>query len=298
MGLTTPICNAGGALVAIPGLRAIVEHSEIAFAKINLALHVRKRREDGYHDIETLFAFARHGDVLGAQLSNVLSLEIDGPFGNGLEADDSNLVLQTAYLMQAHFGVTEGAAIQLNKQLPIASGIGGGSADAAATARLLNQLWGLGASEQLLADILAPLGADIPACVFSRPSFGSGTGTALSFLDDSNVTARHLLLVNPLQSVSTAAIFKAWDGVDGGAIDRVAVWDAAIAGRNDLEPIASEICPVVTDILTRLSQAQPAMARMSGSGATCFALFNDVTSLEAARATLDPHWWSMGTMLR
>jgi len=298
VGLTTPICNAGGALVAIPGLRAIVEHSEIAFAKINLALHVRKRREDGYHDIETLFAFARHGDVLGAQLSNVLSLEIDGPFGNGLEADDSNLVLQTAYLMQAHFGVTEGAAIQLNKQLPIASGIGGGSADAAATARLLNQLWGLGASEQLLADILAPLGADIPACVFSRPSFGSGTGTALSFLDDSNVTARHLLLVNPLQSVSTAAIFKAWDGVDGGAIDRVAVWDAAIAGRNDLEPIASEICPVVTDILTRLSQAQPAMARMSGSGATCFALFNDVTSLEAARATLDPHWWSMGTMLR
>ena len=298
MGLTTPICNAGGALVAIPGLRAIVEHSEIAFAKINLALHVRKRREDGYHDIETLFAFARHGDVLGAQLSNVLSLEIDGPFGNGLEADDSNLVLQTAYLMQAHFGVTEGAAIQLNKQLPIASGIGGGSADAAATARLLNQLWGLGASEQLLADILAPLGADIPACVFSRPSFGTGTGPALSFLDDSNVTARHLLLVNPLQSVSTAAIFKAWDGVDGGAIDRVAVWEAAIAGRNDLEPIASEICPVVTDILTRLSQAQPAMARMSGSGATCFALFDDVTSLEAARAALDPHWWSMGTMLR
>jgi len=298
VGLTTPICNAGGALVAIPGLRAIVEHSEIAFAKINLALHVRKRREDGYHDIETLFAFARHGDVLGAQLSNVLSLEIDGPFGNGLEADDSNLVLQTAYLMQAHFGVTEGAAIQLNKQLPIASGIGGGSADAAATARLLNQLWGLGASEQLLADILAPLGADIPACVFSRPSFGTGTGPALSFLDDSNVTARHLLLVNPLQSVSTAAIFKAWDGVDGGAIDRVAVWEAAIAGRNDLEPIASEICPVVTDILTRLSQAQPAMARMSGSGATCFALFDDVTSLEAARAALDPHWWSMGTMLR
>jgi 4-diphosphocytidyl-2-C-methyl-D-erythritol kinase len=298
VGLTTPICNAGGALVAIPGLRAIVEHSEIAFAKINLALHVRKRREDGYHDIETLFAFARHGDVLGAQLSNVLSLEIDGPFGNGLEADDSNLVLQTAYLMQAHFGVTEGAAIQLNKQLPIASGIGGGSADAAATARLLNQLWGLGASEQLLADILAPLGADIPACVFSRPSFGTGTGTALSFLDDSNITARHVLLVNPLQSVSTAAIFKAWDGVDGGAIDRGAVWDAAIAGRNDLEPIASEICPVVTDILTRLSQAQPAMARMSGSGATCFALFDDVTSLEAARAALDPHWWSMGTMLR
>ncbi len=275
-----------------------MEYSEIAFAKINLALHVRKRRGDGYHDIETLFAFAQDGDILNARPANELSLEIVGPFGAHIQADENNLVLKAASSLKTHFGVMQGATIRLDKRLPIASGIGGGSADAAATARLLNQLWALGASEQELADILAPLGADIPACVFSRTSFGSGTGTALTFLDDSNVTARHLLLVNPLQSVSTAAMFKAWDGVDGGAIDRGDVWDSSIAGRNDLEPIASEICPVITDILTRLSQAEPAMARMSGSGATCFALFNDVTSLKAARARLDPHWWSMASMLR
>lgn len=275
-----------------------MEHSEVAFAKINLALHVRKRRADGYHDIETLFAFAQDGDVLSASLADTLSLEIDGSFGAGLQADESNLVLKTAVSLKAHFGVTQGAAIRLDKRLPIASGIGGGSADAAATARLLNQLWGLDAPEQLLADILAPLGADIPACIFSRPSFGSGTGTALVFLDDSNITARHVLLVNPLQSVSTAAIFKAWNGVDGGAVDRGDIWDAAITGQNDLEPIAAAICPVITDILDRLSRANPALVRMSGSGATCFALFDDNTGLETARATLDPHWWSMATMLR
>jgi 4-diphosphocytidyl-2-C-methyl-D-erythritol kinase len=275
-----------------------VEHSEVAFAKLNLALHVRKRRADGYHDIETLFAFAQDGDVLSASLADTLSLEIDGPFGASLKADESNLVLQTALCLKAYFGVTQGAAIRLDKRLPIASGIGGGSADAAATARLLNQLWGLDAPEQLLADILAPLGADIPACIFSRPSFGSGTGTALVFLDDSNITARHVLLVNPLQSVSTAEIFKAWGGVDGGAVDRGDIWEAAITGQNDLEPIAAAICPVITDILDRLSLANPALVRMSGSGATCFALFDDNTGLEAARATLDPHWWSMATMLR
>lgn len=275
-----------------------MEHSEVAFAKINLALHVRKRRADGYHDIETLFAFAQDGDVLSASLADTLSLEIDGPFRASLKADESNLVLKTALCLKAYFGVTQGAAIRLDKRLPIASGIGGGSADAAATARLLNQLWGLDVPEQLLADILAPLGADIPACVFSRPSFGSGTGTALVFLDDSNITARHVLLVNPLQSVSTAAIFKAWNGVDGGAVDRGDIWDAAITGQNDLEPIAAAICPVITDILDRLSLANPALVRMSGSGATCFALFDDNTGLETARATLDPHWWSMATMLR
>ena len=275
-----------------------MDHSEVAFAKINLALHVRRRRANGYHDIETLFAFAQGGDVLHAHVSDALSLEIDGPFGSSLAADDTNLVLQVAALLQSHFGVSQGAAIRLDKQLPIASGIGGGSADAAATARLLNRLWGLNLSEQAMADILAPLGADIPACVFSRPSFGIGTGTDLEFLDDSSITARHLLLVNPLESVSTEAIFKAWGGLDGGAVGRGGIWEAAVAGRNDLAPMASDICPMITNILERLSQANPALSRMSGSGATCFALFDDAASLDSARSRLDPHWWTMATMLR
>lgn len=272
--------------------------TERAYAKINLALHVRRRREDGYHDIETLFAFAQHGDQLQASLSNRLALTIDGPFGSGLSADDDNLVMQAANRLRAHFSITTGASIRLTKNLPIASGIGGGSADAAAAARLLNRLWDIQASEQELADILAPLGADIPACVFSRTSFGSGTGTALVLRDDSTVPARHLLLVNPLQSVSTAAIFKAWDGKDQGPVARGDIWQAALSGRNDLEPIAAAICPAITHILNVLARANPAMVRMSGSGATCFALFNEAEDLETAKAHLDPLWWWMGTELR
>ena len=272
--------------------------TETAFAKINLALHVRRRREDGYHDIETLFAFAQHGDQLQASLSDRLELTIVGPFGSGLSVDDDNLVMQAAHRLRAHFSITGGASIRLTKNLPIASGIGGGSADAAAAARLLNRLWDIQASEQELADILAPLGADIPACVFSRTSFGSGTGTALILRDDTAVPARHLLLVNPLQSVSTAAIFTAWDGKDKGPIERGDIWQATLSGRNDLEPIAAGICPAITDILQVLARANPAMVRMSGSGATCFALFNEAKDLEAAKAHLDPRWWSMGTELR
>ncbi|MEY4574240.1 MAG: hypothetical protein RL251_362 [Pseudomonadota bacterium] len=271
---------------------------ETAYAKINLALHVRRRREDGYHDIETLFAFALHGDQLQASLADTLDLTIDGAFGSGLSVDDDNLVMQAANRLRAHFSITDGASIRLTKNLPIASGIGGGSADAAAAARLLNRLWDIQASEQELADILAPLGADIPACVFSRTSFGSGTGTALILRDDSNVPARHLLLVNPLQSVSTAAIFKAWDGEDRGPVARDDIWQATLSGRNDLEPIAAAICPAITDILNVLARANPAMVRMSGSGATCFALFNEAKDLQAAKALLDPRWWSMGTELR
>ena len=272
--------------------------TETAYAKINLALHVRRRRADGYHDIETLFAFARHGDQLQASLSDTLDLTIDGPFGSGLSANDDNLVMQAAHRLRAHFSITDGASIRLTKNLPIASGIGGGSADAAAAARLLNRLWDIQASEQQIADILAPLGADIPACVFSRTSFGSGTGTALILRDDSNVPARHLLLVNPLQSVSTAAIFKAWDGEEKGPVARGDIWQAALSGRNDLEPIAAAICPAITDILNALARANAAMVRMSGSGATCFALFNEAKDLEAAKALLDRRWWSMGTELR
>ena len=272
--------------------------TETAYAKINLALHVRRRREDGYHDIETLFAFAQHGDQLQASLFDRLELMIDGPFGSGLSVDDDNLVMQSANRLRSHFSITNGASIHLTKNLPIASGIGGGSADAAAAARLLNRLWDIQASEQEIADILAPLGADIPACVFSRTSFGSGTGTAIELRDDSNVPARHLLLVNPLQSVSTAAIFKAWDGQDKGPVARRDIWQAALSGRNDLEPIAAAICPAISDILDVLARANPAMVRMSGSGATCFALFNEAKDLEKARAHLDPRWWSMGTELR
>lgn len=272
--------------------------AETAYAKINLALHVRRRRADGYHDIETLFAFAADGDRLSATEAETLSLRIDGPFGDGLSPDQENLVLRAARRMQAHYNVDKGAAIHLDKRLPIASGIGGGSADAAATARLLNILWGLGVNEAELATLLAPLGADIPACVYSRASFGRGTGTEVEMLDGSALSGKHLLLVNPLQAVSTAAIFGAWDGVDRGAINGGDVWQSALAGRNDLEPIAAKICPIISEIVDKLQEHYPMLARMSGSGATCFAIFDNEQAASQAQAAMDPSYWTMCSSLR
>lgn len=272
--------------------------AETAYAKINLALHVRRRRADGYHDIETLFAFAADGDRLSATEAKTLSLQIGGPFGDGLSTGEDNLVLRAARLMQQHFNVETGAAIQLDKRLPIASGIGGGSADAAATARLLNILWRLGASEAELATLLAPVGADIPACVYSRASFGRGTGTELELLDGSALSGKHLLLVNPLQAVSTAAIFGAWDGVDRGAIESGDMWHSALTGRNDLEPIAAKLCPVISDILEQLQEHSPMLARMSGSGATCFAIYDGAQPAKQAQAAMNPSYWTMCSSLQ
>lgn len=267
--------------------------SEIAYAKINLALHVRARRSDGYHDIETLFAFVDDGDRLEAMPSGEISLSIHGPFGAGLEADDSNLVLRAANMLKRHYGVAEGAAIRLDKRLPVASGIGGGSADAAATARLLNKLWHLGASEAELAALLAPLGADIPACVYRRTCFGSGTGVDLELLADNGLSGKPVLLVNPRKGVSTAAIFSAWDGHDLGPIADGGIWRAALSGRNDLAAMAMALCPEIGEILRALEATGALLVRMSGSGATCFAIFDNEAELSAAIQVMQPHWWTM-----
>jgi 4-diphosphocytidyl-2-C-methyl-D-erythritol kinase len=270
--------------------------TEIAYAKINLALHVRRRRGDGYHDIETLFAFCEHGDELSAELAEELSLHMAGPFGSALLADEDNLVLKAAKLLKSRFSVATGAKISLDKRLPIASGIGGGSADAAAAARLLNRLWDIGASEADLAALLAPLGADIPACIYSRTAFGRGTGTELDPVIDSDLAGKPVLLVNPIVSVSTAAVFRAWDGVDRGPVP-----DNFMDGRNDLEPMALALCPEIADVLAKLTATNPLFARMSGSGATCFALFASRATRDAAQrdvAKACPLWWTMASSLR
>lgn len=272
--------------------------SETAYAKINLALHVRRRRADGYHDIETLFAFVADGDHLSAVEADALSLQLSGPFGDCLPNDEGNLVLRAARLIQQRFKVNQGASILLDKTLPIASGIGGGSADAAATARLLNRLWGLHASDAELAALLAPLGADIPACVYSRPSFGRGTGTDLEMLDGISLKGRHVLLVNPLQAISTAAIFAAWDGIDRGAIRDIDILQSALSGRNDLEPIASKLCPLINIIIEQIKGHNPRLVRMSGSGATCFAIFDSEIAMQTAQAEMNPSHWTMCSTLR
>lgn len=273
---------------------------ETAFAKINLALHVRRRRDDGYHELETLFAFAEDGDRLSAELADGIELAISGPFGEGLSTTD-NLVVRAAERVKAHFEVRRGAAIRLEKRLPVASGIGGGSADAAAAARLLNRLWDIGAEHAELERLLAPLGADVPACVRSKAVYGEGVGAALREVADAEIRSRAVLLVNPLQPVATGPVFKAWDGVDRGGLSSDDPWRASLSGRNDLEAPAISICPAISDVLALLAQSNADLARMSGSGATCFALFASEGDRDAAQSAVSkacPNWWTMASSLR
>lgn len=272
--------------------------SETAFAKLNLALHVRRRRDDGYHELETLFAFVDTGDHLTASVSDKLELTVSGPFGGGLGDQDENLVLRTAKLLQRTFDVKTGAILTLEKKLPVASGIGGGSADAAATARLLNRFWNLGASEIELATLLAPLGADIPACVMSKTAIGTGTGTELCAVDDDALSGTPVLLVNPLLPVSTATIFRTWDEIDKGGLGDGNAIQIAQSGRNDLEPMAVDICPAIAVILQALESTSPILSRMSGSGATCFALYENVDTMHAAALAMSASWWTLEGRLR
>jgi 4-diphosphocytidyl-2-C-methyl-D-erythritol kinase len=279
---------------------------ETAYAKINLTLHVRARRPDGYHDLDTLFAFVDQGDELSASDGSDLTLSITGPFKNGMSNTSDNLVLRAADALRSHFAITQGAKIILDKRLPIASGIGGGSADAAAAARLLNRLWGIGATDEELARILAPLGADIPACVASETVRGLGTGTMLTPVDASGLEAMPILLVNPGRPLSTGPVFAAWNGGDGGVIDSgamggISALDTALCGRNDLQIPAVSLYSEIADVLTSLALQSPLLSRMSGSGATCFALFETLAARDDAAANIrhkHASWWSLTGCLR
>lgn len=286
-------------MVAVPG-----HASETAHAKINLALHVRARRPDGYHTLETLFAFAEDGDRLTATRASALSLTVDGPFAAALAGDDpaDNLVLRAATMLREAFRVEAGAALRLDKRLPVASGIGGGSADAAAALRLLSRLWDLPPADARIIGIARALGADVPACLASIAVRGEGRGDALEPIPAAGLSGTPLLLVNPGIGLSTAAVFAGWDGRDRGALGAGDPWASALEGRNDLEPAALALVPAIGDALALLHAAAGVrLARMSGSGATCFALFDstearDVATLAIARAS--PGWWLLPTRLR
>jgi len=276
--------------------------SEIAYAKINLALHVRAREPGGYHRIETLFAFAEDGDVLTAEPAEGLTLAVEGSFGAGLADQQDNLVMRAALALREAFGVPRGAAMRLDKRLPIASGIGGGSADAAAALRLLARLWALPEDDNRIAEIAQALGADVPACLLSRSVRGEGRGDMLSRIDDGALAGMPLLLVNPGVPVPTGSVFAAWDGVDRGRLEDGDPLAVARASRNDLEGPALGIVPEIGAVLTLLDQAEGVvLARMSGSGATCFALFETLAARDAADETIArtrPGWWWLKTGLR
>lgn len=277
---------------------------ETGWAKINLALHVRGRRADGYHDIETLFAFVDDGDVIAAEFADTDSLAINGEFAEGLSAGGDNLVMQALALLRARHGADRvpPLTVSLSKKLPVAAGIGGGSADAAAMARLVRQHFLPELGDAALARLVSPLGADIAACVASVTCLGVGVGAELSTVPELRLAGTQVLLVNPRQPVATGPVFAAWDGIDRGPLFTGADLRAQLfAGRNDLQRPATAQCPAVADVLTELGALRPWLARMSGSGATCFALFDAAADRDAAAAILaerHPDWWLMAGALR
>ena len=262
-----------------------VEHAP---AKLNLALHVRRRRTDGYHDLETIFAFTNFGDTLSAEPADTLTLQVRGPFASA--AGDDNLVLRAARALNAACGIERGAALILDKRIPVAAGLGGGSADAAAALRLLTRLWSL---DLPLAGIAESLGADVPACLASRTSFATGSGAVLTPLDD-RWAGSPVLLVNPRVAVPTGPVFAAWDGIDRGPLDPASPLATL---RNDLTAPATHIAPVIAEVLAWLTGQGATLARMSGSGATCFALFATPTARDAAHSRCPAEWWSEPTFL-
>ena len=266
---------------------------ETAYAKINLALHVRARRDDGYHELETLFAFVDAGDFLTARVAERDSLTTLGEFAGGLDDPFGNLVAKALNALPR----PDGLAITLEKNLPVAAGLGGGSADAGAVFRMVRERYGLPDDWRPRA---AKLGADVPACVESVTCVGRGTGTELEPADDS-LTGAPVLLVNPRVPLATGPVFAGWDGVDRGALPTGDARAIAVEGRNDLEAPAIALCPVIAEVLAALGDTSPWLARMSGSGATCFALYDSEQARDAAAEqvqTKRPGWWQMSGWLR
>jgi len=276
--------------------------SEFAPAKINLTLHVLGKRDDGYHLLESLVVFADTGDTLKVEAAGDLSFHVTGPNAAALadtpEAD--NLVLKAARLLDA--GAGRGARITLDKHLPVAAGIGGGSADCAAALRALNTLWGLGHDRAALGALGLQLGADVPVCVQApRPCVMSGIGEKISRAPA--MPDLWCVLVNPGVPVATGPVFKALNAQPtstqsdtfwpGGFSDAKAAARFMMTCRNDLETPARNMEPDVGGTIRAIAATNSClMARMSGSGATCFGLYADEeTATDAAAALKRDGWW-------
>jgi 4-diphosphocytidyl-2-C-methyl-D-erythritol kinase len=281
--------------------------TEIAPAKVNLSLHVTGKRADGYHLLDGLVVFAGVGDVVRGRLADRWSLDVVGPFASGLAGESDNLVLRAARALAGRVGHGP-AALTLEKNLPVASGIGGGSADAAATLRLLARLWRMDPTTEplrrMLSDVALGLGADVPMCLDSQPSRIQGIGDMLQPIPP--LPPMGLLLVNPNLPLSTPEVFRARTGAFSAAPDTPARWtsiDALAAdlqkAANDLEPAARSIRPQIGVVLSAIEALDGCLlARMSGSGATCFGLFRQSdTAADAARALRRPDWWCWGGAL-
>lgn len=276
------------------------EAGELARAKVNLCLHVTGRRPDGYHELDSLVVFPEIGDRLHATPAPGIGLTVGGPFAGDVPADGGNLVLRAAEAVRAAVG-GGGAALHLEKVLPVASGIGGGSADAAATIRLLERLWSRPVPAGSRGALALALGADVPVCLAGRPARMAGIGERLAPAPP--LPAFWLVLANPGAAVPTGAVFAGLQGFGGpvglpaaGFRDAADLADWLHGQRNDLAAPARRLCPAIDAVLAALA-ARPGvlLARMSGSGATCFGLCAGEAEARAAAAALrggGPGWWS------
>ncbi len=263
---------------------------ETAYAKINLALHVRRRRDDGYHELETVFAFVDAGDELVVAPAPQDKLITVGEFAAGLTDFAGNIVSKAMTALPR----AQGWSVTLEKRLPVAAGLGGGSADAGAIFRMVERAQGLPSDWRARA---AALGADVPACVLSRACIGTGTGTELEEVPN-DLAGMPVLLVNPRIPLATGPVFNAWDGHDRGPLPTGDLRTIAAEGRNDLEAPALALVPAIGDVLTALRASGAWLVRMSGSGATCFALYETVEKLQAAGSALPADWWRLAGKLR
>lgn len=286
-------------------LQDIAPRVEFAPAKVNLALHVTGRRADGYHLLESLAVFTRFGDKLSIEAAERDAFSIAGPYAPDVPTDETNLVLKARDALRAASpsGATPPVAIRLDKNLPIASGIGGGSSDAAAALRGLAGFWGLDIGRDELCSIGAALGADLPMCVAARPLVVRGVGEELSPV--AGFPALGLVLVNPGVGVSTPAVFAALGKRDNGAlpplpshIDFHTLRNWLDTTRNDLEEAARSIEPSIAAAKAALEKADAGFVRMSGSGATCFGLFETGNLAKRAAAIIrdrQPGWFVAAT---
>lgn len=263
--------------------------TSFAPAKVNLALHVVGRRSDGYHLLDSLVVFAAIGDQITAAPADTLSMTVSGPNAGGVPTDESNLMMKAARLLDP----TRGARLHLEKHLPPASGIGGGSSDAAATLRALAGLWGI---PEPTPDATLPLGADLPVCMALAPTRMEGIGDRLSPVE--GLPKLHMVLANPRVGIATPEVFKRLSNRDNPGLSPMPdgnfiEWLAQ--QRNDLEAPAIAALPQIADGLAGLRATEDCLlARMSGSGATCFGLYasaKQASAAEAAFAAKHPDWW-------
>lgn len=271
-------------------------------AKINLFLHVTRKRPDGFHDLQSLVVFADIGDSLLIERASEFSLAIDGPFASELAGEADNLVLKAARAFASCVNFDCGARFTLTKNLPVASGIGGGSADAAAALRGLAALCGWDASQiDTVISLSAEVGSDVPVCVASCEAWMEGRGERVIQLPA--FPELHLVLINPRVGVSTREVFARLE-IAGGKPELNPPGTFASIRQlvsylhdlgNDLEAPACAIAPIVPKVLSRLEDEGAVLARMSGSGATCFGLFESAETAERAARTIrtsEPGWWT------